>query len=95
MIINTLLIKLKDRDKVNIAKARDVLLSMRGKIGTLRDIQVQMNIRPGGLSYDLLLITRFDSMKDLEAYLADPVHVEVAKYIAGAWETAASVCYET
>jgi hypothetical protein len=95
MVINTLLIKLKDRDKVNIAKARDVLLSMREKIHTLRDIQVQTNIRPGGLSYDLLLITKFDTMEDLEAYLADPVHVEVAKYIVGAWETAASVCYES
>ena len=95
MIINTLLIKLKDRDNVNIAKARDILLSMQGKIRMLRDIQVQTNIRPGALSYDLILTTRFDSMKDLEAYLADPVHVEVAKYIVGAWETAAAVCYES
>jgi hypothetical protein len=95
MIINTLLIKLKDRDKVSIAKARDVLLSMRGKISALRDIQVQTNIRLGALSYDLLLITQFDSMQDLDAYLADPVHVEVAKYIVSAWETAAAVCYES
>jgi hypothetical protein len=94
MIVNTLLIKLKERDITSIAKAKDVLLSMKGKIGMLRDIQVEANIRPGGLSYDLMLITRFDSMADLDAYLEHPVHVEVAKYIVSAWETGAAVCYE-
>ncbi len=95
MIINTLLIKLKERDIASITKAKEVLLSMKGKISTLRDIQVETNIRPGGLSYDLLLITRFDSMEDLDAYLADPVHTEVAKYIGTALETAAAVCYKS
>jgi hypothetical protein len=32
MIINNLLLKLKDRSSENIEKARDVLLSMQGKL---------------------------------------------------------------
>jgi hypothetical protein len=95
MITNNLLIKLKKRDSENIAKTRDVLLSMQGKIEPLRDLQVEVNIRPGVSSYDIILITKFASMEDLEAYLVHPVHVEVSKYIAGVLETGAAVCYES
>jgi hypothetical protein len=95
MITNNLLIKLKKRDSENIAKTREVLLSMQGKIEPLRDLQVEVNIRPGVSSYDIILITKFASMEDLEAYLVHPVHVEVSKYIVGVLETGAAVCYES
>jgi hypothetical protein len=34
-------------------------------------------------------------MADMEAYLTDPVHVEVSRYIGGVIEAGASVCYES
>ncbi len=95
MITNNLLLKLKDRDSENIAKTRDVLLSMKGKIEYLRSITVEMDIRHEAMSYDLILITQFASMEDLNSYLVHPVHVEVGKYIAGVLETGAAVCYES
>lgn len=95
MITNTQLLKLKDRSGENIAKARDVLLSMQGKIEFLRDLKVEVNIRQGASSYDLLMSAQYDSLEDLEAYIIHPVHVEVAKYIAGVLETSAVVCYES
>jgi hypothetical protein len=95
MITNNLLLKLKDRNSENIDKARDVLLSMQGKIEFLRDLRVAVDIRHGESSYDILLITKFNSMKDLDAYLVHPVHVEVSKYIAGVLEAGAAVCYES
>lgn len=95
MITNTQLLKLKDRSGENIAKARDVLLSMQGKIDFLRDLKVEVNIRQGASSYDLLMSAQYDSLEDLEAYIIHPVHVEVAKYIAGVLETSAVVCYES
>ena len=95
MITNNLLIKLKDRTNENIAKTRDVLLSMRGQIEVLRDVRVELDIRHGPSSYDLMLIAQFASMQDLEAYLVHPLHVKVAQYIASVLETAASVCYES
>lgn len=95
MIINTLLIKLKTRTGENIEKTRDVLASMKGKIDVLRDIRVEVNIRRGPSSNDILLITKFASMEDLEAYLVDPAHVEVSKYIGSVVDTAAAVCYES
>lgn len=95
MITNTQLLKLKDKSGENIAKARDVLLSMQGKIEFLRDLKVEVNIRQGSSFYDLLMSAQYDSLEDLEAYIIHPVHVEVAKYIAGVLETSAVVCYES
>lgn len=95
MVINNLMLKLKDRSTGNIGKTRDVLLGMKGKIGELTDLKVEVNIRPGASSYDVLMIAKFPSIRDFEAYLVHPIHIEVGKYIASVLETSASVCYET
>lgn len=94
MITNNLLLKLKDRNADNIAKAQGVLLSMKGKIEFLHDLQVKVNIRHSEASYDIIVIAQFASMEDFNAYLVHPVHMEVSQYIAGVLEAAASVCYE-
>ena len=54
MIVNNLLIKLKERTNENIAKVRDVLLGLKGKIEVLSDLQVEVDIRHGGSSCDLM-----------------------------------------
>ncbi len=95
MIINNLLLKLKERNSENIIKTKDVLLSMRGKIECLRDLKVEVDIRHGEASYDMILITQFDSMEDFDSYLIHPVHMEVSKYIISVLETGAAVCYES
>ncbi|MFC5649737.1 hypothetical protein ACFPYJ_11510 [Paenibacillus solisilvae] len=41
-----------------------------------------------------MLITKFASMRDMETYLADPLHLQVAKFIGGVLDTQASVCCE-
>jgi hypothetical protein len=93
MITNNLQLKLKD--KKNIVKTREVLLRMQGKIDALRELMVEVNMRHSASSYDILLVAKFASMVDFEAYLVHPVHIEVAKYVAGVVETAAAVCYES
>ncbi|ABR35650.1 MULTISPECIES: Dabb family protein [Clostridium] len=93
MVINNLLLKLKNRDADNIKKTQEVLLSMRGKIEVLIDIQAEINIRPGESNYDIILITKFASLEDLDKYLIHPNHLEVAKFIGSVLDTQASVCY--
>lgn len=95
MIVNTLLLKFKEGDIKVIKKAKEKLLGMKGRIDVLRDIQVMENIRPGGFSYDLMLVTKFDSMEDFDRYLEDPIHVEVADYVTNNIVSGASVCYES
>ncbi|AQS06290.1 Dabb family protein [Clostridium beijerinckii] len=93
MIINNLLLKLKNRDADSIKRTQEVLLSMRGKIDVLIDIQAEINIRPGESNYDIILITKFASLEDLDKYLIHPDHLEVAKFIGSVLDTQASVCY--
>ncbi|MFE4711178.1 MULTISPECIES: Dabb family protein [unclassified Paenibacillus] len=95
MITNNMMIRLKDRSPENIVKAKEVLLSMRGQIETLRDLRVEINIRHERSSYDLMFVTQYDSMSDLDAYMVHPLHMEVTQYIGSVIDTGASVCYES
>jgi len=93
MVINNVMIKLNERNNGNIEEARKVLLSMEGKIDILRDIKVEVDTRKG--EYDLLLITKFNSMEDMNSYLVHPIHLEVGKYIASVLKDQASLCYKS
>ena len=94
MIINSVMLKLKNWES-EIKKVNDALLSMKGKIGVLKDIQVEMNIRQGAASYDLIFFTKFDSLDDIDVYINDPVHQGVGKLIGSMIDSQAAVCYET
>ncbi len=94
MVVNNLLLKLKNKDTDSLKQTQDTLLSMKGKIEVLLDIQAEVNIRPSQTTYDLILITKFASLEDMDRYLDHPVHIEVAKFIVSVLDTQASVCYE-
>lgn len=96
MFTNTMLMKFRRRDAETIAEARDMLMSMKGKIPPLIDIQVMENKLPEDrFAYDLMLIIKFASKEDFFAYMAHPVHVEISKFILGALDSAATVGYES
>jgi len=94
MIINSVMLKLKNRDS-DIQKVYNALLSMKGSIGVLQDIQVEMNIRQGAASYDLIFFTKFNSPEDMDLYINDPIHQGVGKLIGNMIEAQTAVCYET
>lgn len=94
MITHIVLFKLVDRSPENIEKARDVLMDMEGKIPQLRHLEVGTDVLRSPRSYDLALVTKFDSMDDLQTYQAHPVHVKVADYMASVRESAVAVDYE-
>lgn len=94
MITHVVLFKLKDRSAESVEKAKNVLLGMEGKILFLRHLEAGMDVLHSDRSYDIALITRFDSMEDLQRYQAHPVHQEVAKYINSVKESSISVDYQ-
>ena len=61
-------------------KERDQFLEgLRGLYGVIpqiREQRVGLNCAPG--NYDAVLISRFDSLADLDAYKKDPRHVAVS-----------------
>lgn len=95
MITHIVLFKLKDRTSARIEEARNVLLAMDGKIPQLRHLEVGIDVVRSPRSHDLALITRFDSLEDLTAYQAHPVHQGVVQYIRSAAESSVTVDYGT
>ncbi|MCM3781595.1 Dabb family protein [Neobacillus mesonae] len=92
MITNHLMLKLRDRSPEQIKQVQTVLLSMKGKINVLLEVQAEVNIRPGPKGYDLILITKFASLEDMDKYLTHPYHQDIAKFIGTVLEKQASVC---
>ncbi len=92
MITHIVLFKLKDPH--NIIKARDVLLGMKGKIPQLRHLEVGIDVLHSERSYDLALVTKFDTLDDMKIYQAHPVHLDVSNYISSVRESSITVDYE-
>ena len=74
MITHIVFFKLADPSKEMIDKTRDLLLSMEGEINLLRHLEVGVDVIRSERSYDLALVTKFDSMEDLQAYQVHPYH---------------------
>jgi len=74
MITHIVLFKLTDPRPDTIAATRDMLLSMNGKVPQLRHLEVGVDVIRSDRSYDIALVTKFDSLDELNAYQSDPYH---------------------
>ncbi len=70
-------------------------MGMKGKIPQLRHIEAGIDVLHSGRSYDIALVTRFDSIEELKEYQAHPVHVEVSKYMTSVRDSSISVDFES
>ncbi len=68
---------------------------MKGRNPKLRHLEVGLDVLHSERSYDIALVTKFDSLAELEAYQKHPVHVEVAKYMNSMRESSITVDYES
>jgi hypothetical protein len=94
MFTHIIFFKLKNKDQV--IEARDILLSMEGKISELKGLEVGVDVVHSERSYDLALITRFDSFEDMNTYAVHDYHVnEVLKYIKPMLESSKAVDFES
>lgn len=64
------------------AAAVERLRGMAGRIPALRALRVGQDVSGGPASYHVVLISEHDSAQGLADYLADPVHREVAAWLA-------------
>ena len=79
MIKHIVCFKLKDNSEENKLKAKEVLLSMKGNVPMLRNIEVGVDFLGSERSYDVILQVELDDAKALDAYQEDPYHVNVVK----------------
>lgn len=77
-----------------LAKAAALLRGLQGKVPELRSIEVGLDVLHSGRSYDLALITRFDSLADMQRYQDHPEHVAVLQYLRTVLAASVAVDYE-
>lgn len=95
MIKHVVCFKLKNNSDEDKQKAKEVLLSMKGKVDLLRGITVGTDFLGSDRSYDIILETLFDSKEDLDKYQKDPYHESVVKtYMHAVRESSIAIDYE-
>lgn len=99
MINHVVLFKLKKYDSESekqneISNIEDALLSLSGKIDELKYIEVGVNYDLEAKSFDICLITHFESVDQLDAYRIHPEHLKVAEFIGQHAIERAAVDYE-
>ena len=99
MINHVVLFKLKKYDSESekqseISKIEEALLSLWGKINELKYIEVGVNYDLAAKSFDICLISHFESVDQLDAYRIHPEHLKVAKLIGQHAVERAAVDYE-
>lgn len=94
MLRHVVFFKLKNPTPEVLQETKNVLMNMKGKIPELLDIEVGIDVVRSERSFDVALITTFESLDTMNAYQVNPIHVEVGKYIATVRESSAAVDYE-
>jgi hypothetical protein len=98
MINHVVLFKMKqfpaEEKKAVIAEVKALLEGLKDKIEELVYIEVGANYELDSKSYDLALISHFQSVEALDRYRVHPAHLEVVKRMGEVAETRAAVDYE-
>ncbi len=77
MLKHVVCFKLKEGESAE--KAKEVLLSMKGNVPMIRDIEVGVDCLHSSRSYDVMLTVIVDDMNALNDYQEDPYHCGVVK----------------
>ena len=79
MIKHIVCFKIKEEYKNRIEEAKNTLLSMKGRVPTVIDINVVIDLLHSERSYDIILEVILESMEQLEIYQKDLYHCTVVK----------------
>jgi hypothetical protein len=81
MINHVVLFKLKEYSEAEkpqvIAEMKSLLQGLKGKIDELIYLEVGVNYELNSKSYDLVLLSHFSSLEDLDKYRVHPEHKKV------------------
>jgi hypothetical protein len=86
MINHTVLFKLKEFNSASAKKEAlerlsGALLDLKNKISELKHIEVNPHYTLDAPSFDICLITHFDSIADLDVYRVHPEHLKVVDLV--------------
>lgn len=84
MISHTVMWRFKEENKdenMNTVATRLMSLYKSGKIDGLRKMEIGKDVSHTDMSYDMVLLTEFDSMEALAAYKIHPDHVAISQFV--------------
>ncbi len=95
MINHIVLFKLKpyslnEKSQV-LAELKTSLLALKDKISVVKYLEVGENYELDSKSYDLALISHFETIQDLDVYRVHPEHMKVVKLVGEVTESRAAV----
>ncbi len=79
MIKHIVFFKLADNSEESCKKVRDLLLSMKGTVEQIREIEVGIDLYHTDRSYDIALTVIVDDEEGLRGYADHPYHLDVVK----------------
>ena len=79
MIRHIVLFNIKDEYKAEIPQLVENFLGMKGRIEGMLDLEAGRDVLHSERSWDLALVTLFDSMESFRVYQTHPVHMPVRK----------------
>ncbi|MGQ7869382.1 Dabb family protein [Sunxiuqinia sp. sy24] len=98
MINHVVLFKLKGYPKAEkeavLLKIKAALEALKDKIEQVRHLEVGLNYELEAKSYDMCLISHFDSVADLDIYRVHPEHLKVVELITEATVERSAVDFE-
>ena len=94
MIKHIVFFKLADNSEESCKKASDLMLSMKGTVDQIREIEVGIDQYHTDRSFDIALSVIVENEEDLRGYADHPYHVNVVKkYMTQASEKSVVVDY--
>jgi hypothetical protein len=97
MVNHVVLFKLKDfppEEKSNvIAELKALLEGLKDKIDVVKFLEVGVNYELEAKSYDMVLLSHFETLEDLDEYRVNPEHLKVVKRIGETTVSRAAVDY--
>jgi len=91
VVMWTLKPSVSEEEKMQI---KQQLEALKGVVPTLKEIEVGVNIQNKPASMDLVLVSTFDSIEDLQAYANHPAHRNVVDFVVPRVEKRAVVDYQ-
>jgi hypothetical protein len=83
MFTHIVLFKVKEPTKENLEFLEKTFLAMNENINELKQLEVGIDVIRSDRSYDIAIITRFDTKEDYLAYDVNQFHVEKVKKVIG------------
>ena len=98
MIKHVVMIKLKDypaamERKMKLDNIKAELEALPSKISEIKFYEIGINVAVSPVAYDIVLISEFENMKDLNIYREHPEHKRVLDIIAEAKDSSVVVDY--